>query len=118
MDQAWVARARSNGLHVAVSPVPGFRNGKRPEDFVTTYGFYIAPFDRNRVIASDLLPDYLTRLDVMSAMSARIGAPVACIGATALADTTTRNFLAACNEVVTMPLFAQVPAVWGHFGTS
>jgi arabinogalactan oligomer/maltooligosaccharide transport system substrate-binding protein len=135
MDQAWidrtfldrtcpfmlgaygdVARARNNGLRVAVSPVPGFENGEPPKPFVTIYGFYIAPFGRNRVIASDLLTDYLTRLDVMSAMSARIGAPVARIGATALTDPATRDFLAACDKGVTTPSFAQMHAVWGHLG--
>lgn len=79
MDQAWVertfiggtcpfmlgaygdvARARDAGMNVVVSPVPGFRDGGPARSFTTIYGFYIAPFGRNRVIASDLLPDYLT----------------------------------------------------------
>jgi arabinogalactan oligomer/maltooligosaccharide transport system substrate-binding protein len=133
MDQAWiertflrgkcpfmlgaygdVARAHDAGLTVAVSPVPGFRNGRPAKPFTTIYGFYIAPFGRNRIIASDLLPDYLTRFDVMSALSARIESPVARIEATAQTDSPTKELVSGRNKPMLMPSFAQMPAVWGH----
>jgi arabinogalactan oligomer/maltooligosaccharide transport system substrate-binding protein len=135
MDQEWVnstflsrecpfmlgtygdlARARDAGLKVAVSPVPPFRDGGPATPFATIYGFYVAPFGRNRVIASDLLTEYLTRFDVMSALSARIGAPVVRIGATALADSAMSEFLAVCDKGAAMPSFPEMPAVWGHLG--
>lgn len=110
-----LSKARNAGIRVEVSPVPAFLDGKPPIPFVTVYGFYLAPFGRNRVIASDLT-DYLTRFDVMSALSARVGAPVARNGATATADPTTSALHAACDRGLPIPSFAEMSVVWRHLG--
>jgi maltose-binding protein MalE len=111
-----VARARDAGIRVAVSDVPAFRDGEPSKPFTSIYGFYVAPFGRNRVLAGDLLTDYLTRLDVMSALSARIGAPVTRKGATVLTDAATTEFLAVCTKGRATPSFPEMPAVWKHLG--
>lgn len=50
----------------------------------------------------------------MSALSARIGSPVARKEATALTDSTTSELVSARDKTMLMPSFAEMPEVWGH----
>jgi maltose-binding protein MalE len=107
-----LSAARRAGLRVAAGSVPPFRDGVAAKPFVSVNGFFMAPYGRNRMIAEDLISDYLTRLDVMSEVSAQMAAPVARRDASGLLDPAIDALYQACAAGSPMPAFPEMAAVW------
>lgn len=64
---AWaVGDLRSAGIPIPmeVSPVPPFAGGWPTRSLVATHGLFLASSARNRIIAKDLIVDYMTRTEV------------------------------------------------------
>jgi arabinogalactan oligomer/maltooligosaccharide transport system substrate-binding protein len=107
-----IATARQKGVPVAVSTVPGFRDGIASMPFVTVSGFYFASSGKNRMIAQELIPDYLTRPDVMAQLSAQMSAPVARRSASKTTDPAIEALSRACAAGTPMPAFPEMTAIW------
>jgi arabinogalactan oligomer/maltooligosaccharide transport system substrate-binding protein len=65
-----VGQIRTAGVPVAVSPVPPFADGGPTRSLVATHGLFLASSARNKIIAQDLIADYMTRTDVALALHA------------------------------------------------
>ena len=68
---AWaVGEVRAAGIPVEVSPVPPFADGQPARSLVATHGLFLASSARNKIIAQDLIVDYMTRTEVALALHA------------------------------------------------
>jgi len=63
-----IGPSRDAGVCVEVSPVPPFVNGEPAQSFVAVHGFFFPAAGKNKVIARDLVLDFLTRIDVAEAL--------------------------------------------------
>lgn len=105
-----VVPSRRMRVNFAVSAVPAFRSGRRSEPFLAVNGFYVARHGRNKIVASDLVPDYLTRLDVTEAFGRM--AHVVPLELSEGADPAIAEFHAVCATARPMPAFSWMRRVW------
>ncbi|MEO8519404.1 MAG: extracellular solute-binding protein [Dermatophilaceae bacterium] len=111
-----VSLATDAGIRFAVSQVPPFENGKVPQSFVAVYAFFVARNGRNRLIASDLAPDYLSRPEVVEQFGKSLHVVPREI--TPTMDPAIATFHALCCQGVAMPSFAQMRGVWDLLGAA
>jgi maltose-binding protein MalE len=78
--------------------------------FLAVNGFYVARHGRNEIVASDLVPDYLTRLDVTEAFGRM--PHVVPLELSDEADLAIAEFHAVCATAWPMPTFSWMPQVW------
>jgi arabinogalactan oligomer/maltooligosaccharide transport system substrate-binding protein len=111
-----VARIRKANLNFAISPVPPFQDGSLTVPFYSVNGFYIARRGKNKIVASDLVPDYLTRADVVE----EFGRPgyVVPLRVADSCDPAIRDFHDLCSTALPMPSFPQMREVWSLLGTA
>ncbi|WP_030442575.1 sugar ABC transporter substrate-binding protein [Actinoplanes subtropicus] len=67
--------ARAAGLRCAVSAIPPFRNRNATRPYASVRGFLLSRRGANRLIARDLIPDYLARVDVARNQTAQLCMP-------------------------------------------
>jgi arabinogalactan oligomer/maltooligosaccharide transport system substrate-binding protein len=102
---------RNSGVSFEVSALPRFRGRRSPSvSFLTVNGFYIASNGRNKVVASDLVPDYLTRADVTETFG-RL-AHVIPLRLTDECAPAIVKFHELSSAAVPMPSFPQMREVW------
>lgn len=111
-----VVPARASGLNFAVSRVPPFQDGSPAIPFLAVNGFYVASRGRNKAVASDLVPDYLTRSDVTEYFG-RL-AHVVPLRVPGECDPAIADFHALCMDAVPMPSFPQIGDVLGLIGSA
>jgi arabinogalactan oligomer / maltooligosaccharide transport system substrate-binding protein len=109
-----VVPARRSNVNFAVSVVPPFRDGQPSAPFLTINGFYVARHGHNRIVASDLVPDYLTRLDVMEAFGKM--AHVIPLERSGECDPAIAAFHGLCAAAQPMPAFPGMRQVWTLLG--
>ena len=109
-----VSLARARGIRFAVSAVPPFAGCAVPHPFVAVYGFFIARNGRNRLIAADLAPDYLSRPEVVE----QFGKSLHVVPRRVLPamDPAIAALHQLCCEGVPMPSFAEMRDVWSLLG--
>lgn len=105
-----VVPIRRSNVNFAVSAVPPFRDGRPSAPFLTVNGSYVARHGRNRIVASDLVPDYLTRLDVMEAFGRM--AHVVPLELSDECDPAIAAFHGLCAAAQPMPAFPGMREVW------
>lgn len=105
-----VVPLRKSGVNFAVSAVPPFEHGRPAVPFLSLNGFYIASRGQNMVVAGDLVPDYLTRGDVIESFG-RL-AHVVPIRLTNECDPAIAQFHKLCADAVPMPSFPQMRELW------
>ncbi|MFI6584575.1 extracellular solute-binding protein [Embleya sp. NPDC050493] len=98
-------------IPVEVDPVPPFETGRPASSFSLVHGLLMAKHGANKVIAHDLIADYVTHEHVMSTLSDRLGAPVALRGAVGRAPAI-RRYLSLCEAATPMPSFPQMEQTW------
>ena len=107
-------RAQRAGLSVEVSEVPRLR-GIPYKSLVAVYAFYIAARGRNRMMAQDLIPDYLSRPDVIERFggvdAGDIG-DVVPLQVSSYHDPVLHTFHRLCSDGEPMQTFSQIDAVW------
>lgn len=111
-----VARIREANLNFAVSPVPPFQNGSPSNPFCSVIGFYIARHGKNKIVAGDLVPDYLARAAVAEEFG-RIGYVVPLKVADSC-DPAIRDFHNLCSTTPPMPSFPEMREVWHLLDTA
>lgn len=109
-----VSRAREIGMRFAVSAVPQFQDGRKPQGFVAVYGFFVSRQGRNRLIAADLAPDYLSRPEVVEQFGRSLHVVPRRVSEDM--DPAIRSFHDLCCHGVPMPAFAQMRDVWTLLG--
>jgi arabinogalactan oligomer/maltooligosaccharide transport system substrate-binding protein len=107
-------RALQAGISVAVSEVPGL--DERPtKQLVAVYAFYIAAHGRNRLTAQDLIPDYLSRPDVIERFGGAAGGTIGTIVPLHVSDThdpLLQVFHRMCMDGEPMASFDEIDDVW------
>jgi len=111
-----VVPARTSGINFAVSPVPPFQDGSPSIPFLSVNGFYVASRGRNKVVATDLVPDYLTRSDVTESFGR--SAHVVPLRLPGECDPAIADLHALCADAVPMPTFPQIGDVLGLIGSA
>jgi arabinogalactan oligomer / maltooligosaccharide transport system substrate-binding protein len=111
-----VVPARASGVNFAVSSVPPFQDGSPSTPFLSVNGFYVASRGRNKIVAVDLVPDYLTRSDVTESFG-RL-AHVVPVRLTEDCDPAVAAFHALCARAMPMPSFPQIGDVLGLMGAA
>lgn len=104
-------RIRKAGLHIDVSAVPPFTDGRPAIGFTLVHGLVINKHGANKLTAHDLFADYLARDHVKNAFCDYIDAPVALCG-TKIRDPAIQQFLALCEAGTLMPSLPQMNATW------
>jgi maltose-binding protein MalE len=105
-----VVPVRNSGINFEVSALPRFQDGSPCIPFLTVNGFYVASSGRNKVVAGDLIPDYLTRADVTEAFG-RLGHVVP-LRLTEDCDPAIVKFYKLTADAVPMPSFPEMRQVW------
>ena len=111
-----VVLARHSGVNFAVSSVPPFQDGSPSTPFLSVNGFYVASRGENKIVAVDLVPDYLTRSDVTESFG-RL-AHVVPLRLTKECDPAVAAFHALCPRAMPLPSFPQVGDVLGLMGAA
>jgi maltose-binding protein MalE len=111
-----VVQIRNAKLNFAVSPVPPFHDGLPAVPFCSVNSFYIARRGKNKIVATDLVPDYLTRADVVE----EFGCPgyVVPLKVADSCDPAIRDFHNLCSIALPMPSFPQMREVWSLLGAA
>jgi arabinogalactan oligomer / maltooligosaccharide transport system substrate-binding protein len=78
-------------------------------------GLLVARHAPNRIIVEDFLPDYLTRPDLLDALSGILGSPLASL-TSPTADPGLEVFLKECQPEMIMPSFPEMAVVWDLVG--
>jgi arabinogalactan oligomer/maltooligosaccharide transport system substrate-binding protein len=107
--------ARKKGIRLAVSAIPGFSGGGPATSFISVTGMLIGRRAANKVIAQDLVADYLTRIDVMRAHRMDLGA-VTSLRTQASDDQVVEAFAQLCRQGMLMPSFPEMGEVWSLLG--
>jgi arabinogalactan oligomer / maltooligosaccharide transport system substrate-binding protein len=111
-----VVPARESGVNFAVSPVPPFQDGSPSTPFFSVNGFYVASHGKNKIVAVDLVPDYLTRSDVTESFGKL--AHVVPVRLTPECDPAVAAFHALCARATPLPSFPQIGDVLGLTGAA
>ena len=107
-------RAQRAGVAVAVSEVPGL-DGVLARPLVAVYAFYIAARGRNRMLAQDLIPDYLSRPDVIDrfgGVTSDVPGSVVPLHVTAAHHPVLQRFHQLCTRGDVMPSFCEMDDIW------
>ncbi len=111
-----VVPARRAKVNFAVSAVPPFRGGPPSRPFLAVNGFYVARHGRNKVVASDLVPDYLTRMEVAEQFGRM--AHVVPLELSDECDPAIAEFHTLCAAAPPMPAFPRMRDVWTLLGAA
>lgn len=108
------------GLEVSVLPVPS-AGGETAAPFVGVQGFFVNAQSENALLANTFLLDYVSTLEVHTALyesGGRIPALTEAADAIAADDPIVEGFAAAGEVGVPMPTLRQMGAVWDFWGTT
>jgi arabinogalactan oligomer / maltooligosaccharide transport system substrate-binding protein len=111
-----VVPARDSGVNFAVSSVPPFQDGSLSTPFLSVNGFYVASRGKNKIVAVDLVPDYLTRSDVTESFGRF--AHVVPLRLTEECDPAVAAFHALCARAMPLPSLPQIGDVLGLMGAA
>lgn len=116
-----VADIEKAGVKYDISPIPPFEGEDPAGPFIGVNGFYLASGAKNKALAQEFMTNYLTTLDVQTALfeaEARRPALTAAVDAVKSGDPNIEKFQAASEGGTILPAIPEMGQVWGPFGVA
>jgi maltose-binding protein MalE len=103
--------ARAAGVRCAATPVPPFAGRCPGHPLVSVRGFLLTRSGANRLVARDLMPDYLTRTDVARTLTSRLATP-SCLRRFDAGDGDLRALRGDPGHGLLMPVHPRMTEAW------
>ena len=116
-----VADIKKAGIKYDITPIPGFAGGQKAGPFIGVNGFYIASKGKNKTLAQEFATNFLTTLEVQTALFAaepRRPALTAAVDQVKAGDPDIAKFQTASEGGVILPAIPEMGQVWGPFGVA
>jgi len=116
-----VADIKKAGLSYDITPIPPFEGGKPAGPFIGVNGFYLASGGKNKTLAQEFAANFLTTLDVQTALykaEPRRPALLAAVDQVKADDPDIPKFQAASEGGTILPAIPAMGQVWGPFGNA
>lgn len=113
--------ARKAGIPVAASTVPRFAGALPARSLTMVQGFFLCRRGTNKVVAEDLISDYMTKTEVALALHQIQPRPPALLSAlnlVTISDSLVREWQKICADGELMPSFAYNSETWRAFSAA